>query len=314
VPAPPARSSASYTTENIVAADVSPTEDFEAFRPLLFGVAYRMLGSASDAEDAVQETWLRWHGATGIEAPQAWLIRVVTNICLDQLRSARVRREEYVGPWLPEPVLTGESVDDPLAAVQRRELLSLGALRVLERLSPRERAALVLHEGLGLSHAEVATALGATEAASRQLLARARRRLPADLRAPGGRRADPTEHRRLTEAMVAAFDSGDLTPLLALLHEDIQLVSDGGGQVRAALRPIQGAGKVLRFLAGLREREGARLAMSAVEVNGLPGLLVTEAGVPVAVVTQQLSTGRATELLFVVAPGKLAAVRRQRGL
>lgn len=201
MPAPPARSSASYTTENIVAADVSPTEDFEAFRPLLFGVAYRMLGSASDAEDAVQETWLRWHGATGIEAPQAWLIRVVTNICLDQLRSARVRREEYVGPWLPEPVLTGESVDDPLAAVQRRELLSLGALRVLERLSPRERAALVLHEGLGLSHAEVATALGATEAASRQLLARARRRLPADLRAPGGRRADPTEHRRLTEAM-----------------------------------------------------------------------------------------------------------------
>lgn len=291
--------------------DGPPTEDFEAFRPLLYGVAYRMLGSAADAEDAVQETWLRWHAATDVREPRAWLVRAVTNLCLDELRSARVRREQYVGPWLPEPVLTGDGIDDPLAAVQRRDLLSLGALRMLQLLSPRERAALVLHEGLGLSHAEVGCALGATEAASRQLLARARRRLPADLQSPGGRRPDPGEHRRLVDAMVAAFDSGDLAPLLALMHEDMQLISDGGGQVRAALRPIVGAEKVLRFLAGLREREAARLEMSVVEVNGLPGLLVTEGGRPVLVTSQQLSGGRATELLLVVAPDKLARVRRQ---
>lgn len=285
--------------------------EFEDFRSLLFGVAYRMLGSATDAEDAVQESWLHWNAATDVREPRAWLIRAITNICLDELRSARARRELYVGPWLPEPVLTGDGFDDPLAAVQRRDLISLGALRILERLSPRERAALVLHEGLGLSHSEVATALGGTEGASRQLLARARRRLPADLRAAGGRRPDPADHRRLVEAMLAAFESGDLAPLLSLLGEDVQLHSDGGGQARAALRPITGVEKVLRFLAGLRQREGGRVEISVVEVNGLPGLLVTEAGRPVVVTSQRLSGGRAVELLLVVAPDKLARVRRQ---
>jgi RNA polymerase sigma-70 factor (ECF subfamily) len=160
----------------------SPEAAFTSLRPLLFSVAYRLLGRPADAEDVVQESWLRYARAPAeVRDPRSWLIQVVTRLCLDQLRSARARHEQPAGIWLPEPVLTGESVaEDPLETVARRDLLSLGALAMLQRLSPRERAALVLHEAIGLTQGEVAHVLGVSEAGSPQLLARARRRIAAD--------------------------------------------------------------------------------------------------------------------------------------
>ncbi len=285
---------------------------FAAYRPLLFSLAYRMLGSASDAEDVVQEAWLRLAGARDEEIRdlRAYLVRVVTRLCLDQLKSARVRRERYVGPWLPQPVLTGPGVaDDPLAAVERRELLDLGALLLLERLSAQERAVLVLREAVGLSHAEIAETIGVSEAAARQHLARARRRLAQD----GGRGGtpDPETHRKLVAALRAAFETGDVQPLIGLLRADVVLVSDAGGEARAPRRPIVGRDKVLRFALGARRRGEPGLAVIETYVNGVPGLVFHLGGMPAYVITCDVVDGMAARLLLVAAPGKLAYVARQ---
>jgi len=290
-----------------VAVDVA---EFTALRPLLFSVAYRMLGSASDAEDVVQEAWLRYaRSAAGVRDVRAWLVRATTRLCLDELRSARVRRELYVGPWLPEPVLTGAEAGDPLALVERRELLSLGALTLLERLSPAERAVLVLREAVGLSHAEIAAAAGLTEASSRQLLSRARRRLAGE----HARAAPPAgAPARLVAALRRAFDDGDLRALVDLLREDMVLVGDGGGEVLTARRPILGRERVLRFVHGVRGKAPPGLGAMVVEVNGEPALLIHEAGQPVHIGTVVVDgDGRAAQLLLVSAPRKLAYARRQ---
>jgi RNA polymerase sigma-70 factor (ECF subfamily) len=284
---------------------------FAALRPLLFAVAYRMLGSAADAEDMVQEAWMRAARAGGgIREPRAWLVRTVTRLCLDEMRSARARRERYVGPWLPEPMLTGEGVvEDPLAVVERRELLSLGALAMLERLSPAERAVLVLREAMGLSHVEIAAAVGVSEANSRQLLARSRRRVA---EAPARATPPPGAHRRLVAALRAAFDSGDAGPLVSLLREDMVLVTDGGGEVLAARRRILGRDRVLRFFSGVHGKQPPQMRSRIAEVNGEPALVLQVEGVPVNVVAIVADAeGRLAEALLVAAPSKLARLRQQ---
>jgi RNA polymerase sigma-70 factor (ECF subfamily) len=285
---------------------------FAALRPLLFSVAYRLLGQASDAEDAVQEAWLRYAAhANDVRDPRAWLLRTVTRLSLDQLSSARSRRERYVGPWLPEPVLTGAAVvEDPLELVERRELLSLGALAMLERLSAPERAVLVLREALDLSHAEIAAAIGVSEGASRQLLSRARRRI-----ASSHARATPSAeaHRRLAGALMAAFRAGDMRSLVALLREDVVTVTDGGGETLAARRPVRGRDRVLRLFAGLLAKAPPELRVAAADVNGTPGLVVHAGDGPVQVLQLVIDTdGRIAEILLVAAPSKIAFARRQR--
>ncbi|WP_267595901.1 RNA polymerase sigma factor SigJ [Carbonactinospora thermoautotrophica] len=287
-------------------------ETFAAYRPLLFSVAYRMLGSATEAEDVVQEAWLRLAGAEEgrIRDLRAYLVQVVTRLCLDQLKSARARRERYVGPWLPQPVLTGPGVgDDPLAAVERRDLLDLGALLLLERLSPQERAVLVLREALELSHAEIAETIGVSEAAARQHLTRARRRLAQEGRRGGT--PDPQAHRKLVVALRVAFETGDVQPLIGLLRADVVLVSDTGGEARAPRRPIAGRDKVLRFALGVRGRGEPGLAVVETYVNGLPGLVFHVGGTPAYVMTCDVVDGVAARLLLVAAPGKLGYVAWQ---
>jgi RNA polymerase sigma factor (sigma-70 family) len=294
-----------------VLVDDASVAAFAALRPLLFSVAYRLLGQASDAEDAVQEAWLRYAAhANDVRDPRAWLLRTVSRLSLDQLSSAHSRRECYIGPWLPEPVLTGaEMVEDPLELVERRELLSLGALAMLERLSAPERAVLVLREALDLSHAEIATAIGVNESASRQLLSRARRRI-----ASSHARATPSAeaHRRLAEALMAAFRAGDLSSLVALLREDVVAVTDGGGEVLAARRLVLGRDRVVRLFAGLLAKAPPGLRVAIAGVNGAPGLVVDARGDPVQVLQLVIDDGgRIAEILVVLAPSKLAFARRQ---
>lgn len=288
----------------------SPEAAFTALRPLLFSVAYRLLGRPADAEDVVQESWLRYARAPAkVRDPRSWLIQVVTRLCLDQLRSARARHEEPAGIWLPEPVLTGESVaEDPLETVERWDLLSMGALAMLQRLSPGERAALVLHEAIGLTHGEVAQVLGVSEAGSRQLLTRARRRVAADpARQPV---PSPAMHRRLVAALRAAFDSGDTGALVGLLRDDAVLVPDTGGEIAAPSRPLVGPATILRFLA--RWVDVGRFTPVDVEVNGEPGLLFHAGGEPAYLATLVVDAeGRLRLALGVGGPTKLAYARRQ---
>lgn len=295
-----------------VAVDQAHVAAFTSVRPLLFSVSYRLLGRACDAEDVVQEAWLRFSlHASEVEDPHSWLLQVVTRLSLDELRSARVRRERYVGPWLPEPVLTGDLVaEDPLETVERRELLSLAALAVLERLSGSERAVFVLREALDLSHAEIARLVGIAEPASRQLLVRARRRLAA---APALATPVAAAHQRLVDALIAAFRAGDVRSLVTLLREDCVAITDGGDEALAARRPVRGRDRVLRLFAGLLAKAPPELRVAPAGVNGTPGLVVHAAGEPVQVAQLVLDgDGRIAELLFVLAPSKLAFARRQR--
>jgi len=254
---------------------------FEPHRRRLRGLAYRMLGSMSEAEDVVQESYLRWHGADRAEVsdPKAFLMATTTRICIDMLRSARKRREAYVGPWLPEPVVdTAELAPD--ARTELAEDLSIALLVTLDRLSPLERAAFLLHDVFDCSFTEVAAALGRSESACRQLAARAR----AHVRAARPRAAALTrdhsgatsgQHAELVTAFVSATRSGDLDGLMRLLARDARVVSDGGGKVPAALNVIQGAESVARFLVGATRKgfpEGTTLRLAT--VNGLPGLIV----------------------------------------
>ncbi|HYD37550.1 MAG TPA: sigma-70 family RNA polymerase sigma factor [Allosphingosinicella sp.] len=250
---------------------------FESERPRLRGLAYRMLGSVSDAEDAVQDAWLRWNRIeTGeLAEPRAWLVRVVTRICIDRLRSARARREEYVGPWLPEPIVESEQLLDPApsAALERADDLTVAFLLALERLSPLERAVFVLHDVFSTDYAELAAMLGKSEAACRQLAARARGHIEA---AKPRYKVAEAQAKRLAAAFIAAVQSDDAERLGAMLAEDAVLVSDGGGKVPAALRPLLGRDRIVKFLLGVTRKFGrtgpadVRLA----RINGQPGLVL----------------------------------------
>jgi RNA polymerase sigma factor (sigma-70 family) len=311
-PAPSAESPGPALERSFEDRGDSPEAVFTGLRPLLFSVAYRLLGRPADAEDVVQESWLRYAGAAErVHDPRPWLVQVVTRLCLDQMRSARARHEQPAGIWLPEPVLSGESVvEDPLETVERRDLLSLGALAMLQRLSPAERAALVLHEAIGLTHSEIGAVLGATEAGSRQHLARARRRVAAD---PARQPNPPPEmHRRLVASLRAAFDAGDAGSLLGLLREDAVLLADTGGELPAPSGPIEGSAEILRFLAMVLA-EKPPFTLTEVEVNGEPGLLSHAGGEPYYLLSSVLDAeGRVRLFIDVGGPTKFAYARRQR--
>jgi RNA polymerase sigma-70 factor, ECF subfamily len=250
---------------------------FSTHRPLLFSIAYRMLGSASDAEDVLQDAWLRYSAADrpAIRSPKAFATTIVTRLCLDRLKSARAMREEYIGPWLPEPVLTSE-VESPAIMVQRTESLTLAFLVLLEKLSPEERAVFLLKDIFEYEHSEVAQMLGLTEENSRQLLHRAKMRL-----ADGRPRLSgtPESRRAVAERFARAFSSGNGSELSALLAADVGVWADGGGKVAAARHPLLGHDRVLHFLLGLHRSASATTEMRDVllrieDVNSEPALVI----------------------------------------
>ncbi|MGR7023895.1 RNA polymerase sigma-70 factor [Geodermatophilus sp. URMC 62] len=283
---------------------------FDRHRRLLFTVAYQMLGSVADAEDVVQDAWLRWSSVArdDVADPRAYLVQVASRLALDRLTSARARRETYVGPWLPEPLLTARAGDPADEAVLGDEV-SLALLVVLETLSPVERAVFVLREVFGLPVAEVAAALGRSEAAVRQAGHRAREHVAA--RRPRFD-ADRQAHREVTERFLAACLGGDVDALLTALAPGAVLVTDGGGRTRAALRPITGAEKVARFLAAVVQGGASLpgLRMDLTEVNGRPGVAAwTDAG-PYVAVSLVVADGLVQQVLVVLNPDKLAGLRR----
>lgn len=258
-----------------------PAASFEPYRRRLLGLAYRMLGSMADAEDAVQETYLRWHAADRdkVAEPRAFLMTTTARICLDMLTSARARREEYVGPWLPEPV-TDTAALAPDSRTELAEDLSVALLLTLDRLSPLERAAFLLHDVFDFSFTEVAATLERSEAACRQLAARARAhvreiRPRGAVAAPGHPGEIDAKHAQLISAFVTATRSGDLRGLTSLLARDVRVVTDGGGKVAAALNVIDGNDRASRFLIGAT-RKGWRddLTMRFANINGLPGIIL----------------------------------------
>jgi len=299
------------------APGLSDADVFEANRDLMFAVAYRVLGTITDAEDAVQDAWLRWSAARRehVADQRAYLARVVVNTALNRLRAARARREAYVGPWLPEPLLT-EAGPDPAERAELAESVSMAMLVVLESLTPDERAVFVLREVFGFSHAEIGEALGRPDAAVRQLAHRAREHVQA--RRPRFD-VDWNQQRAVTERFLAAAAGGDIEGLVSVLADDVTLLTDGGGKAKAALRPITGAGKVARFMAGIATRPYMGIAVSAMsvdaaEINGAPGTLISAGGHPVAVLTMAVADGRITAIQLLANPDKLSAVAAGRTL
>lgn len=284
-------------------------ELFEELRPKAFGVAYRLLGSVSEAEDVVQEGFLRLHRALDdgerIESPEAYLVTVVTRLGIDELRSARARREVYVGEWLPEPILTAED-DDPARHLEIAESLSVGLLMVLETLTPEERAAFLLHEVFDYPHSRIAEILGKSDAAARQLAVRARRRVGE--REP--RFETSREQReRLVHRFVEAFEEGNLEALEGMLAADVTMRGDGGGKAPALARAIHGRSRVARTLRAF-SRAVPRFGVAAVrevDVNGEPGIVAVDGdGRLVTVIAVEISRGQIQAVNSVANPDKLA--------
>ncbi|QYN39701.1 RNA polymerase sigma factor SigJ [Pseudonocardia sp. DSM 110487] len=277
--------------------------DWEAHRAAVFGAAYRILGTVAEAEDVTQEVWLRAAAAdlSEVRDLRAWLVTVAARTSYNVLKSARVRRESYVGPWLPEPLLTGP---DAGAQVLMDESVSTAMLVVMETLTPAERVALVLHDVFDLPFGEIAEVLGSTPAAGRKLASRARARIAAVGERP---RASKAETQRVLEAFKAAADAGDMARLIALLHPEAVYVADGGGKVTAARRPVHGAEQIA--LLTVRQIEIRRPdAFRIVEVNGLPAMATYQAGELVWLDTAEISDGRITTFRRLVNPEKLARV------
>ena len=292
---------------------------FEEHRDLLMAVAYRLLGSITDAEDVVQEAWLRWTDAriSEVADPRAFLMRLTTRLAIDRLRRVKVRRESYVGPWLPEPLLSSRG--DVSEDVALAESVSMAMLIVLETLSPLERAVFVLREAFAMPYAEIAEVLGRSEVALRQLARRARdhvreRRPRFD--------TDQTTRQRVTERFLEATSSGDLDALMEVLAPGVTLVSDGGGRVLAARRPIQGADKVARFLLSVSTDERVAKFLEAVtteplpdllrariaRVNGGPGIVVTYEGTPITSIVLDVADGVVQTINLVANPDKLSGI------
>jgi RNA polymerase sigma-70 factor (TIGR02957 family) len=285
----------------------SATEAFVAYRNLLFTVAYEMLGSAADAEDVLQETWLRWAGVDlgAVRDQRAYLVRITTRQALDRLRTLRRRKESYVGPWLPEPLLTAPDVAED---VELAESVSMAMLLVLETLTPTERAVFVLREVFDLDYDEIAEAVGKTPAAVRQIAHRARAHVAA--RRPRGG-VSPAESRGALQAFQRAIETGDLQNLLDMLAPDVVLLSDGGGVVQAVVRPIVGADRVGRLLAGGLPRVGSVASVEPVQINGCPGLIIRLNGEIDDVVAVRIDDGLITGLYAVRNPEKLSRVERE---
>jgi len=289
---------------------MSQAEAFEAHRRHLTGLAYRMLGSRAEAEDIVQEAWLRWHQAdrAAVAEPRAFLATIVTRLCLDHLKSARARRETYAGPWLPEPVLDAEALA-PDRASELAQDLSIALLLTLQRLSPLERAAFLLHDVFEVGFAEVARMLSRSPAACRQLAARAR----AQLRQGRPRfAAAAAAEQRLAAAFKAAAEQGDVAGLASLLAEEAVLYSDGGGRRPTALNPILGRDRIVRFLAGIAQHDPAVAGFryEPAPINGRPGLLVHEPAGTTFAIGFGVRDGQIAAIYMVLNPDKLAHLQR----
>jgi RNA polymerase sigma-70 factor, ECF subfamily len=302
--------SADLTSADLTSADLTDdgelAREFTQFRPRLLGIAYRLLGSAWDAEDVVAEAMVRWMRVDRreIREPLAFLTTVVTRLALDQLRSARATRETYVGEWLPEPVPTDPSILGPLDTVERREAVSLATLRMMEALTPPERAVLVLHEAFEMTHAEIAGVLDITEQGARQHLHRARTRVHRTT-AP----ATPEVHDAQLSRFLAALEAGDLGAVQDLLAADVAAYADGGGRARAARTALVGADKVFGFFAALR-RHMPVTVVRRVDVNGRPAALL-QFGRQRLLLALEVRDGRIREIHSVINPAKLAYLDRR---
>ncbi|MEU8730416.1 MULTISPECIES: RNA polymerase sigma-70 factor [Streptomyces] len=285
------------------------TDVFEEHRPVLLGVAYRMLGRLADAEDVVQEAWLRWSGAdrSAVREPRGYLVRVTTRLAVDRLRQVKSRGETYVGPWLPEPYVTdfGDAVPDTAERAVLADSVSLAVLVVLESLSPLERAVFVLREAFGYPYAEIAAMLERGEAAVRQLAGRARKHV--DERRPRYD-VDPAQRRDLTERFLAAAVEGDLAGLLATLAPDVRLVGDSGGRSKAPLRVLESSDKVGRFLFAVAQQGVPDATFHFLELNGGPALLVRSGGKPDSVLQVDVADGRIQALYIMRNPDKLTSL------
>ncbi|MGV9291752.1 RNA polymerase sigma factor SigJ [Streptomyces sp. NPDC003719] len=285
------------------------TDVFEEHRPVLLGVAYRMLGRLADAEDVVQEAWLRWSRAdrTAVREPRGYLVRITTRLAIDRLRQITSRGETYVGPWLPEPCVTdfGDVVPDTAERAVLADSVSLAVLVVLESLSPLERAVFVLREAFGYPYAEIAAVLEREEAAVRQLAGRARRHV--DERRPRYD-VDPAQRRDLTERFLAAAAEGDIEGLMAMLAPGVRLVGDSGGKSRAPLRVLESADKVGRFLVGAARKTAPDATLRFLELNGGPAALLLAGGKPDFVLQLDIADGRVQCVYIVRNPDKLRSL------
>jgi RNA polymerase sigma-70 factor (ECF subfamily) len=286
------------------------TDAFVRHRNLLFTVAYEMLGSAADAEDVLQETWLRWADVDRAEVrdERAYLVRIATRLSLNRLRTLGRQRETYVGPWLPEPLLTAPDVAED---VELAESVSTAMLLVLETLTPTERAVFVLREVFDVGYDEIAAAVDKTPAAVRQIAHRARSHVEA--RRPRVE-VSPEDTRRVLATFHEALATGDLQRLLDVMAPDVVMLSDGGGVKQAALRPIVGAEKVLRFFVGVAAKSPGPIAAEDILVNGAPGLRLTTGGELDTVATLKVEDGRVTALYLVRNPHKLGYVASETAL
>lgn len=284
-------------------SDEKKVEIFREHRPRLFGIAYRMLGTRDDAEDILQEAYIRWHKAEAdkIETPEAWLVKVVTRLSIDRLRKASVERETYIGPWLPEPILTGIS---PAEEMEMASDLSIAFLVMLERLSPIERAVFLLHDIFDRGYDEIARIVGKSEAAARQMIHRARERVKRD---KVRFNADKADRAKLVRQFAAATAAADEQALLSLFSEDIMLMSDGGGVVNAAKRPVYGRARLARLFSITTRKYGGHFEHFFVEVNGETALVTFADGHPFGVDTVEVKEGKITALYRVMNPEKLRA-------
>ena len=282
------------------------TEDFERHRSLLFSIAYRMLGSVTDAEDIVQEAYLRWQEVPEAEvrSPRSYLSAVVSRLSIDRLRSAQAKREEYVGPWLPEPLLS-EQAEEVAVPDEFDESLSMAFLVLLESLNPVERAVFLLREFFDYDYAEISRLIGKSEANCRQIARRARRSVAA--RRPRFERS-PEQEERLTQQFLEACMSGDMEGLVGLLSEDVTLWSDGGGKVAAAPYSIHGPERVARFLLGVLRTVPPGFSARPAWVNGGPGIVGYVEGHPMSVVALEVADGRLRGVRIVVNPEKLRTI------
>jgi RNA polymerase sigma factor (sigma-70 family) len=301
----------------VVPLTVDHVERFERWRPRLEAIAYRLLGSAEEAQDVVQDTFLRWHGAdvARIEVPEAWLTKVLTNLCLNQLTSARARREAYVGRWLPEPLLAGDPMLGPADTVEQREAVSYAVLTLMERLSPNERAVYVLREAFDYPHRQIAEILDITEAASQQIFHRAKMHVAST---QARRDIDKAAAQRIVEEFLAAATSGQTDELVRLLTKDAISISDGGGQVPARTKAVEGAVAVAKFVWSMVKPTEAKRAIVggspeiyAWTANGEPAVVVVAAGRVVAIMCLDVTAEGITACRTQANPDKLARAARQ---
>jgi RNA polymerase sigma-70 factor (ECF subfamily) len=298
---------------------VNDVDRFEAARPRLQAIAYRLLGSATEAEDAVQDAYLRWQAAdpAHIEVPEAWLTKVVTNLCLNQLTSARARRETYVGQWLPEPLLAGDPLLGPAETAERHDSISYAFLTLLERLTPNERAVYVLREAFAYPHREIAEILDITESASQQTAHRAKNHMTTGTPRTEAE-VDEAAARRIVEEFLTAATSGETEPLIKLLTADATAIGDGGGKVPARAKAFEGAIATAKFLRGLFRPSKAKRAITggptdlyASTANGDPAIIAVVGGQVIGVMCLDVTdTGRITAVRSQVNPDKLARATR----